>query len=88
MSRILIRIYLNSDGIKELLARRNLSLKDMAERLDMNYHHLSNLLSERRSPAPETRARIQKFFQNAAWSTLFYYPGEVRREESATAGRI
>jgi transcriptional regulator with XRE-family HTH domain len=52
------KVRLKTGVLKEFLARKNLSQNAFAERLGTTSGHLSQILTGKRIPRPETRERI------------------------------
>lgn len=69
--RAIIRVVINRTEIVIMMTHKNLSHTEVSSRLGITKGHWSKLVWGEKCPGPEVRERIQKLFNNAAWSRIF-----------------
>lgn len=65
-----IKIYVNSDKLRVIIAKKNMTQRDFVKRVGITDEHFSHILLQRKCPSPHTRKRIQKILC-ASWDDLF-----------------
>lgn len=66
-----MRVRINRQATLELLLRRNMTQRELAQRARLGPSHLSHLLAGRRSPSPGVRRRLLEALAPAEFSDLF-----------------
>lgn len=68
-------IELNAEGVRRLMARRNMTGQDVAKRLKTTPNYWSQLVNGHRRPSPAMRVLIVDVFRGrgCTWDTLFIF---------------
>ena len=66
-----MKIYLNSEGVRIIVAKKNRSLSWFAKQVGISRGYVSVLLAQRKSPQPKVRRKIQKTLNGHKWDDLF-----------------
>ena len=66
-----LKIFLNTSGFKTILARKNLTQREVAKELNITEWYLSMLVRRNKHPSPDVRRRIQERFRGYSWDNIF-----------------
>jgi len=90
-----IRVLLNSDNIRILMAKKNMTSRKVSYKLGTTEFYVSQMLSGRRSPSPQMREKIMNVFGRRNWDMIFKIDtnttGAVKVEEfydTSTTGAV
>lgn len=67
----MMKVKLKPQTLLNLLARKNKSQNWLAVRLDISSGYMSQLIRGKRTPSPEMRERILKYFEQMTFDELF-----------------
>ena len=66
-----MRVVLNIQSIKVILARRNKDYNWLAERTGLSTSYVYKIMRLEYSPSSDARHKIQRAFNNECWDNLF-----------------
>ncbi len=66
-----MRVYINTDVVREKLIRSNLSQGCLAKRLGVCTGYMSQLLDGSRHPSAKVRKRLMSIFSESSFDDLF-----------------
>ena len=67
----IVKVRLNSQAIRRILARSNMSQNALAGRLRTTTGYVSQMMSGTRNPSPQMRQRIHDLFSDHQFDDLF-----------------
>lgn len=67
-----VKIYINSESLKTILAKKNVRLSVFADNVGVSRSTVSMWLSHKKSPNPESRKKIQTYLgKTRKWDAIF-----------------
>lgn len=67
----MVKVKLNRHAFEVAMTRRNLSQRDLAEKIGFSRSHLSHIMNGRREPSPVLRRLILEYLREYAFDDLF-----------------
>lgn len=67
----MIRVILNRRALEVAITRRNLSHRELAERIGFSRSHLSHIMTGRREPSPAMRRLILDCLRDYTFDDIF-----------------
>jgi transcriptional regulator with XRE-family HTH domain len=71
----MIRVKLNQGAFEEAMTRKNLSQRDLAEKIGFSRSHVSHVINGRREPSPIMRRKILESLNEYKFDDLFIIEG-------------
>lgn len=76
----MVRVHLNNQALRRLLARRNMTQNSFARRIKVSSGYVSQLLRGQRHPSPKVRERILAELPGTDFDHLFRVADDVGRD--------
>jgi putative transcriptional regulator len=67
----MVRVKLNQRAFEVAMTRRNLSQRDLAEKIGFSRSHISHIINGRREPSPVLRRLILEYLREYTFDDLF-----------------
>ncbi len=77
----MVKVKLNRLALEVAMSRKNLSQRDLAEKLGFSRSHLSHIINGRREPSPLLRRLILEYLKEYTFDDLFIIDGNGKKDE-------
>jgi len=67
----MIRVILNRHALEVAITKRNLSYRELAEKIGFSRSHLSHIMTGRREPSPAMRRLILDYLRDYTFDDIF-----------------
>ena len=67
----MVKVKLNRNAFEVAMSRRNLSQRDLAEKIGFSRSHVSHIINGRREPSPAMRRLILEHLREYTFDDLF-----------------
>jgi transcriptional regulator with XRE-family HTH domain len=67
----MVKVSINRPALEVAMTRKNLSQRDLAEKIQFSRSHLSHIINGRREPSPLMRRLILEHLQDYTFDDLF-----------------